>query len=117
MGITAHKKDLWTTGITVLPNVLSSAEVSHLQSKLEEPFNAQISYLRLKPKNNQKLQCLFDADMERYFAAAKLAQHTQRSVGMDAPAKANLQQHVGFYWPQTCLAAHRAACSTCIIGI
>ena len=76
MGITAHKKDLWTTGITVLPNVLSSAEVSHLQSKLEEPFNAQISYLRLKPENNQKLQCLFDADMERYFAAAKLAQHT-----------------------------------------
>ncbi len=76
MDLTAHKTELWTTGITVLPNVLSSTGVLELQSKLEEPFSKQISYLRLKPENNQKLQCLFNADIERYLAAAKLAQHT-----------------------------------------
>ena len=73
MDLTAHKTELWTTGITVLPNVLSSAEVLELQSKLEKPFIKQISHLRLKPENDEKLQCLFDADMERYLAAAKLA--------------------------------------------
>jgi len=76
LDLTAHKTELWTTGITVLPNVLSSGEVLELQSKLEEPFSKQISYLRLKPENNHKLQCLFDADTERYLAAAKLAQYT-----------------------------------------
>ena len=76
MDLTAHKTELWTTGITVLPNVLSSAEVLELQSKLEKPFSEQISHLRLKPENDEKLQCLFDADMERYLAAAKLAQYT-----------------------------------------
>ena len=76
MDLTAHKTELWTTGITVLPNVLSSTGVLELQSKLEEPFSKQISYLRLKPENNQKLQCLFDADIKRYLAAAKLVQHT-----------------------------------------
>ena len=75
MDFTSYKSELWTSGITVLPNVLSSAEISELLIKLEEPFNQQISHLGLTPPSNRKLECLFSADMARYLAAAKLAQH------------------------------------------